>query len=69
MNSTVNEIEKVILKLKNNKAPGDATIPAECLKNCDRALLIALHKLIVKNRIQSYSLIILTDLLRRRSDR
>lgn len=44
--ATIDEVKKTILKLINNKQPGSDTIPAEYLKNRNRALPMALRKLI-----------------------
>lgn len=42
----VDEISRAIRKLKNNKAPGNDTISAECLKNGGESLVRALYQLI-----------------------
>lgn len=41
----INEVEKIFLKLENNKVPEKHTIPSKCLKKRGRTLLMAIHEL------------------------
>src|ERR1700761_8732101 len=45
---SLEEVKDVVLKLKNNKAPGSDNIPGELLKFGGDALCKRLHELIVK---------------------